>query len=131
MNTLPVRAHVGLAGVADALTAMRSQLAALLAHEHAPLVLARQASGIPAHLPLFTTFLNYVHRSDPSSTQRWDTMHVPGISLDLVRARTNYPLDVCLSMTPGPGSNSPQMRWRRLTRGSWARCCAPALRTTW
>ena len=33
-------------------------------------------------------------------------------------------------MTPGRGSASPSMRWRRLTRSSCARCCTPAW-TTW
>ena len=82
----------------------------LLAHEHAPLVLAQQASGVPAHLPLFTALLNYRHSrprgTHGDTTTRGDTRHVPGIGLDLVPDRTNYPL-TCLSMTPGRGSVSP------------------------
>jgi amino acid adenylation domain-containing protein len=97
MNTLPVRVAVAVAatGVADALTAVRSQLAALLAHEHAPLVLAQQASGIPAHLPLFTTLLNCRHGrprdTGTPGTQSNDT----GIKIVAASAdRSNYPLTV-------------------------------------
>ena len=93
MNTLPVRVRAGTAGTAEALAAMRSQLAGLLAHEHAPLVLAQQASGIPAHLPLFTTLLNYRH-----GRPRGNTRHV-GIGLGFTQERSNYPIDVSVDDT--------------------------------
>ena len=94
MNTLPVRAHTGTAGAAEALDAMRSQLAGLLAHEHAPLVLAQQASDIPAGLPLFTTLLNYRHgRPHPARTPDARTQ---GTRMEMIAGqdRVNYPLGV-------------------------------------
>jgi amino acid adenylation domain-containing protein len=95
MNTLPVRIQAATAGVADALIAVRSQLAALLAHEHAPLVLAQQASGVPAHLPLFTTLLNYRHgRAHGTRTPEARTQGT-GIGMAaLGEDRSNYPVDV-------------------------------------
>ena len=100
MNTLPVRVRAGAAGVADALAGMRSQLAGLLAHEHAPLVLAQQASGVPADLPLFTTLLNYRHgRPRGDAATRGDATHVPRISLGFAQDRSNYPLGVSVDDT--------------------------------
>ena len=94
MNTLPVRVRAGAAGVADALAGMRSQLAGLLAHEHAPLVLAQQASGIPADLPLFTTLLNYRHsRSHGTRTPDARTQGT-GIGIAAGNDGSNYPLAV-------------------------------------
>ncbi len=96
INTLPVRVRTGEAGVADAVIAMRQQLAGLLAYEHAPLVLAQQASGVPPQVPLFTSILNYRHsqRRDPGSGDR-----LAGIDLLLTRDRTNYPLTVSVDDT--------------------------------
>ena len=74
INTLPVRADAGQVPVAEALAGMQAQLAGLLAHEHAPLSLAQQASGVVAPAPLFTTLLNYRHsaaRPGPGPAPGW------------------------------------------------------------
>ncbi len=90
MNTLPVRVDTASGDVTDAVAGMRSQLAGLLAHEHAPLAVAQQASGLPARLPLFTALLNYRH----SQARPQDTTTVDQVEQVSVRERTNYPLTV-------------------------------------
>jgi amino acid adenylation domain-containing protein len=91
MNTLPVRADTAAADVAGAVAAMRSQLAGLLAHEHAPLVVAQQASGLPPRVPLFTTLLNYRHTGQLTAD---NPISAAGIELAFTRERSNYPLVV-------------------------------------
>ena len=93
MNTLPVRVRVGAQGAAGAVAAMRAQLAGLLAHEHAPLTVAQQASGLPPQAPLFTSILNYRHYQH---SERRGGAELPGIETGFVRDRTNYPLDVAV-----------------------------------
>ena len=96
MNTLPVRVRAGAEEVGEAVAGMQRQLAGLLAHEHAPLALAQQASGVTAPAPLFTSLLNYRHGrgSRPEPGDGFD-----GIELLYVRERTNYPLGVDIDDT--------------------------------
>ncbi|MGW3292139.1 amino acid adenylation domain-containing protein, partial [Streptomyces sp. NPDC001002] len=93
MNTLPVRVRVAGKGVGESLTALRHQLADLLAHEHAPLTVAQAASGVAGGSPLFTSIFNYRHsgpRHDPGPTA--DAFG--GIRPMMSRERTNYPVAV-------------------------------------
>ncbi|WP_433325333.1 non-ribosomal peptide synthase/polyketide synthase [Spirillospora sp. CA-294931] len=95
MNTLPVRVRVGESGVGTALDGLRHQLAELLVHEHAPLALAQQASGVPGGSPLFTSILNYRHsqRTDAASAQE-TSGGLRGVSRVFTREATNYPVAV-------------------------------------
>ncbi|MHC3475418.1 amino acid adenylation domain-containing protein, partial [Streptomyces sp. 7R007] len=98
MNTLPVRVRIGSTGVADAVASMQAQLADLLVHEHAPLALAQQSSGVDSPLPLFTALFNYRHGRGPVETPQ------SGIAPEAVQRlrnsqATNYPLDVAVDDT--------------------------------
>ncbi|MET9888494.1 amino acid adenylation domain-containing protein, partial [Streptomyces sp. NPDC006430] len=97
INTLPVRVRTGELGSADAVTAMRGQLAELLSHEHAPLALAQQASGVPGDTPLFTSLLNYRHNSGRPAAGAADEASaagIAGIRAVFSQERNNYPLTV-------------------------------------
>ncbi|MFJ6088314.1 amino acid adenylation domain-containing protein [Streptomyces sp. NPDC092369] len=96
INTLPVRVRVDSKGVADALLSVRDQLAELLVHEHAPLAVAQQASGVPGGSPLFTSIFNYRHSAastpEPSSSEA--DAHFDGVKTLLTRDVSNYPVAV-------------------------------------
>ena len=98
INTLPVRAGAAVlrGTVTDAVAAMQAQLAGLLAHEHAPLALAQQASGVVAPSPLFTAVMNYRHTSAARPRAGGD---LAGVELVTARMRTNYPLYVSVDDT--------------------------------
>ncbi|MEU9349394.1 amino acid adenylation domain-containing protein, partial [Streptomyces sp. NPDC048278] len=99
MNTLPARVRTLDTGVRAAVAAMRAQLAELVAHEHTPLAVAQQASGITGDAPLFTSLLNYRHNdrdivglqpSDPRDAQL-------GVRALYTQESGNYPLIVSVN----------------------------------
>ncbi|MEV4453869.1 amino acid adenylation domain-containing protein, partial [Streptomyces mirabilis] len=97
INTLPVRVRVDASEVLAAVAGMRGQLADLLEHEHAPLSLAQQASGVPGGIPLFTSLFNYrhdTHRRTGQDAKGVQDASVGGIRTVYTRARNNYPLTV-------------------------------------
>ncbi|MEV0570065.1 amino acid adenylation domain-containing protein, partial [Dactylosporangium sp. NPDC050588] len=96
INTLPVRVDTAGQDVAGAVSAMRTQLAGLLEHEHAPLTTAQRASALPADEPLFTTLFNYRYQAggDP------DGGGFAGIRKLYSRDITNYPLTVSVDDHP-------------------------------
>ncbi|WP_455357545.1 amino acid adenylation domain-containing protein, partial [Streptomyces sp. SYSU K217416] len=89
INSLPLRVRTHGAQVMDTVRSVQNQLADLLVHEHAPLKLARQASGIKADTPLFTSLFNYRHSrsAEPGTDNSFD-----GIEMLYARERTNYPI---------------------------------------
>ncbi|MGW8767424.1 amino acid adenylation domain-containing protein [Streptomyces sp. NPDC055815] len=96
LNTLPVRVRVGAEGVGQALEGVRDQLAELLVHEHAPLTLAQQASGMPGGSPLFTSLFNYRHSKPRDRAKPAPEAGAASKSISLVftREATNYPVAV-------------------------------------
>jgi amino acid adenylation domain-containing protein len=96
INTLPVRLRTATIGVAAAIAGMRDQLADLVVHEHAPLALAQQASGLPAQAPLFTSLFNYRH-SRGAEGERGPALN--GVEVLHTRDYTNYPVAVSVDET--------------------------------
>ncbi|WP_411376559.1 amino acid adenylation domain-containing protein [Burkholderia pseudomallei] len=90
INTLPVRMKVAQTGVEASVKETHAQLAELMRHEHAPLVLAQRCSGVPAQTPLFTSLLNYRY-----SKPKVAAAHIAdGIELLDGHERTSYPLSM-------------------------------------
>jgi amino acid adenylation domain-containing protein len=88
INTLPLRARLHAATVAEAVRVTQHRLAGLVAHENTPLAAVRRASGLPGQGPLFTTVLNYTHAADAEDPG------LAGTEVLFGEARTNFPLTV-------------------------------------
>ncbi|WP_246791972.1 non-ribosomal peptide synthetase [Burkholderia perseverans] len=90
INTLPLRVAVGEQGVRAGVKATHERLSALLAHEHASLVLAQRCSGVAAPAPLFSALLNY--RYGTAGVEAATQTIADGIEVLGGEERTNYPL---------------------------------------
>ena len=86
INSLPLRVRLGGCSVGQALAATHAQLAALLAHEDAPRVLAQRCSGLPAGVALFDSLLNYRH--GPAA----ERLALPGVTLEEASEVHSHPL---------------------------------------
>ncbi|WP_343242121.1 amino acid adenylation domain-containing protein [Streptomyces sp. SID9727] len=100
INTLPIRIDATQT-LADGLSSVQVQLSELLAHEHAPLTLAQQATSLPAQSPLFTSLLNYRHSQPGSEAKRGNLPEtgVAGIDILYASERNNYPLTASVDDT--------------------------------
>ncbi|WP_244131951.1 non-ribosomal peptide synthase/polyketide synthase [Burkholderia plantarii] len=90
INTLPLRVAVGDQGARAGVRATHARLSALLAHEHASLVLAQRCSGVAAPAPLFSALLNYRHGT--AGAEAATQTIADGIEVLGGEERTNYPL---------------------------------------
>ncbi|WP_234333917.1 condensation domain-containing protein, partial [Streptomyces viridochromogenes] len=91
LNTLPVRLAVQETSTREAVRTMQLHMAELLAHEHAPLALAQQASGVEPTVPLFSSLLNYRYSSDIDQAPQ---PGLEGVEMLPAGERTSYPLTV-------------------------------------
>ncbi|WP_319930494.1 non-ribosomal peptide synthase/polyketide synthase [Xenorhabdus santafensis] len=87
INTLPLQLDMDGSSVQDSVKSAHTQLAELLTHEHASLVLAQRCSGVDSTLPLFSALLNYRHNDASAALNAL----INGVELLELKERTNYP----------------------------------------
>ncbi|WP_428244384.1 amino acid adenylation domain-containing protein [Gynuella sp.] len=93
INTLPIRISLTEMPVEHAIKVVNDELAELIQHEHAPLILAQQCSGLPATSPLVTTILNYRNVGlDIDNGHEMD-----GIDVLHDEERTEYPISLSIN----------------------------------
>ncbi|GAB3352073.1 amino acid adenylation domain-containing protein [Lysobacter tyrosinilyticus] len=101
MNTLPLRVKLAQRSVRGTVAAVHAQLAAMVEHEHASLVLTQSCSAVPAPSPLFNSVLNFRHcdgnRFAPDGVARHPDLF--GITLMSDEERTNYPISLTVDQS--------------------------------
>ncbi len=89
INTLPLRLRLQGVSAQGLVDQTQRELIELLHHEDASLAIAQRCSGIPGATPLFSTLLNYRHKT-------LDLLHefasTPGLEILAARSWTNYPV---------------------------------------
>ncbi|KAF9348047.1 hypothetical protein BGX26_000500 [Mortierella sp. AD094] len=90
INTLPLRIDVGGASVEESVRQTQANLAALLEHEHASLVLAQRCSSVQPGTPLFNSILNYRH----NATESTEAPGPDGLNTLYAQERTTYPFAI-------------------------------------
>jgi hypothetical protein len=98
INTLPLRLWLDGITVKELVQQTQRELIHLLNHEQASLAVAQRCSGVPASMPLFSTLLNYRHRSRVPEAE-WTG--ADGIALVARCGFTTYPDDA----KPGSAAN--------------------------
>ncbi|HEX7240219.1 MAG TPA: condensation domain-containing protein, partial [Longimicrobiaceae bacterium] len=92
INTLPVRIRVGEEGALASVRRTQVLLASLVRHEHAPLALAQQCSGVEQPAPLFSALFNYRHgvRGEVRPPPRGGGQGIRPVE------RSNYPVGIAV-----------------------------------
>ncbi|WP_166310137.1 non-ribosomal peptide synthetase [Photorhabdus cinerea] len=91
INFLPLRMDIDEQSVTDTLIQTHERLSQLLAYEHIPLTDVQRCSGVSALAPLFSSLINYRHRSlidrEQPALPNWPNVEILGID-----ERCNYPV---------------------------------------
>ncbi|MCO8171536.1 amino acid adenylation domain-containing protein [Pseudomonas sp. 21LCFQ02] len=95
INTLPLRVKLAGQSVSRAAVDVHGRLAALLAHEHAPLAQVLRCSALTGSTPLFNSLLNYRHAANQ------DEAKLPGIELLSSTEVVSYALMLAVDDTDG------------------------------
>jgi amino acid adenylation domain-containing protein len=91
INTLPMRLKIDATGAAESARQTHRLLAELMAHEHAPLVLAQRTSAVGPTVPLFSSLFNYRYNAGSDGAPEW-----AGVEMLQATERTNYPVSMAV-----------------------------------